>query len=227
MKTKILLAEDDGNLGFVTKDSLEQLGYQVDWCQDGLEALNFLRNGSYDIALLDVMMPKMDGFELAQIIRKDNKQIPIIFLTAKSMQEDVLTGFELGADDYICKPFSIQELSYRINVFIKRTTTNSPPKKVSIGTFQFDFDNLSLQQEAGDEKRLTYKEAVLLRLLIENKNSVLKRKDILIKIWGEDDYFLGRSLDVFISKLRKYLKPDERISILNVHGVGFEFKILE
>lgn len=223
----ILLAEDDQNLGFMIQDNLESLGHSVTWCSDGSTALDSFSSSDFEICVLDVMMPKMDGFELATRIREKNEIVPIIFLTAKSQEEDRLSGFEIGGDDYITKPFSIKELSYRINVFLRR---NSIDKKVEIdrevkfGTSSFDPKNLIYTFD-GESQSLTQMEANLLNLLIVNKNELIKRETILETIWGENDYFKGRSLDVFITRLRKYLKKDTCLEIRNHHGVGFSLII--
>jgi DNA-binding response OmpR family regulator len=171
------------------------------------------------------MLPKKDGFSLARTVREKNKQIPIIFLSAKAMMEDKLEGFQTGADDYITKPFSLEELYCRIEVFLRRTNhIDTEGKSFKLGDYEFDYTNLSLKKEGG-EKSLTQKEADVLRLLYLNRDRVLKREEILTQIWGTDDYFLGRSMDVFISKLRKYLKEDPRIQIVNYHGVGFKLDV--
>lgn len=224
-KTKILLAEDDVNLGFVIRDNLEQHGFFVDLCKDGEVAWNNFMDHQYDICILDVMMPKMDGFSLATKIRQENAQIPILFLTAKTLKEDKLRGFMLGGDDYITKPFSIEELILRINVFLKRSQAevNQTKGPIVIGEYSFDHGNLLLSI-LNDERKLTQMEADILGFLCQRKGEVIKRSEILEAIWGEDDYFSGRSLDVFISRLRKYLKSDENISISNYHGVGFKLK---
>ena len=221
-KAKILYVEDDETLSFITKDNLELNGYNVTHCEDGMSALECYRNKQFDICIFDVMLPKMDGFKIAKEIRKIDQNIPILFLTAKSMQEDRIYGLELGGDDYITKPFSIEELILRIEVFLKRKNIISTPSGIlKIGIFILDYSNLKLFN--GDQliKNLTQKECDLLKLLIENKTQTLKRQTILEKLWGENDYFLGRSMDVFISRLRKYLKEDSTIKIENVHGVGF------
>jgi DNA-binding response OmpR family regulator len=170
------------------------------------------------------MLPVKDGFSLAQSIRQSNRQVPILFVTAKSMLEDKITAFELGADDYLTKPFSMEELILRIEVFLRRSMANQISPTISIGRFEFDSRNLTLRNEAGI-KNLTQKEAELLKLLCENKDQVLRREEILKKVWGNDDYFMGRSMDVFISKLRKYLKEDSTIQIVNYHGVGFKLDV--
>lgn len=224
---RIFLVEDDPSLGFVIEDNLKVNGYTVSRFEDGLEAKGAFKNREFDLCILDIMLPKMDGFTLAGHIRKVNKNIPILFLTAKSMQEDKLKGFQLGADDYITKPFSMEELLCRIEVFLKRST--APPKpleKAQLGDYIFNYKHFAL--EFGDSiQKLTRREADLLQYLIAHKGVVLKREEILNEIWGDDDYFKGRSLDVFISKLRKYLKDDERVDIANFHGIGFKFEIQE
>ena len=224
MRANILYVEDDETLSFVTKDNLELQGFKINHCADGKQALSFIKNnlGEVDLCILDVMLPEIDGFQLAEKIRERNSQIPILFLTAKSLKEDRIHGLKLGADDYITKPFSIEELILKIEVFLKRSRINnvSEISIFSIGRYEFDHKNLTLQID-DDKRTLTQKEADLLKFFVENKNEVLKRSQILETIWGEDDYFLGRSLDVFISRLRKYLKADESLKLKNIHGVGF------
>jgi len=225
MKPHILYVEDDESLGFVTKDNLELKGYQITHCTDGQFALDTARTGEFDLCLLDVMLPEMDGFTLAKEIRKWDDHIPIIFLTAKSLKEDKINGLRLGGDDYITKPFSVEELVLKIEVFLRRsrkTMTKFNTTDLKIGQFEFDHKNLTLSINSNGRK-LTQKEADLLKLFIDHKNQIIKRSVILEKIWGEDDYFLGRSLDVFISRLRKYLKADETLKVENIHGVGFRF----
>lgn len=224
MSAKILLVEDDPNLGFVIKDNLQHQGYEVTLCTNGEEGSHTFRNGSFDLCILDVMMPKMDGFTLAQAIRDQNKSIPILFVTAKSMLEDKLSGFQSGGDDYIIKPFSMEELKMRIEVFLSRPHKTEANENFNLGDFIFDTQNLTLTFPGGN-KTLTQKEADVLKLLCQNKDRVLKRDEILKRVWGDDDYFLGRSMDVFISKLRKYLKEDERVQIVNYHGVGFRLEV--
>jgi DNA-binding response OmpR family regulator len=223
---KILLVEDDPNLGFVIKDNLVIRGYDVTLCKDGEEGENAFYSEYFNLCIFDVMLPKKDGFSLARSIRQKNKNVPILFLTAKSMTEDKLEGFQSGADDYITKPFSLEELFYRIEVFLKRASVqlNNDEKVFSLGHFEFDFSNLVLKNSK-TEKLLTQKEAEVLKLLYQNRERVLKREEILKQVWGDDDYFMGRSMDVFISKLRKYLKEDESIQIVNYHGVGFKLEI--
>lgn len=223
-KARIFYVEDDETLSFVTKDHLEMHGYSIHHCADGQQAIDCLTDAQFDIAILDVMLPGIDGFEIAQRIRERNESVPILFLTAKSMKEDRLEGFKTGGDDYITKPFSIEELLMRIEVFLKRRNVLVDEKSsdFKIGKFQFDFENLTLTN-GSESATLTKKEAELLRYFVTHPNRVLKRSEILTRIWGEDDYFLGRSLDVFISRLRKYLKDDDRLKIENLHGVGFKF----
>jgi len=221
MKAKILYVEDDETLGFLTRDNLEQNNYEVDHFPDGRLGLEAFQKKGYDLCLLDVMLPEMDGYELAERIRLHNSDIPILFLTAKSMKEDRIHGLQLGADDYITKPFSVEELILKIEIFLKRKYVSTPDKdKYEIGMYTLDYKNLKLIYE-DSENKLTQKEADLMKLLINNKDQTLRREDILKKLWGENDYFLGRSMDVFISRLRKYIKADPTISIENVHGVGF------
>ncbi len=223
MKATILYVEDDESLGFVTRDNLEIAGYQITHCTDGLEALEHIKNTTFDLCLLDVMLPEMDGFTLAKEIRKRDTHIPILFLTAKSLKEDRIHGLRLGADDYITKPFSIEELILKVEIFLRRSRnigSTFDQIVLKIGQFELDYKNLSLMM-GDDGRKLTQREADLLKFLIENKNQVVQRGMILEKIWGENDYFLGRSLDVFISRLRKYLKTDTTLKIENIHGVGF------
>ncbi len=229
-KAHLLYVEDDESLSFVTRDNLELNGYEVTYCADGKQATEAIRNGKFDLCILDVMLPEVDGFTLAQEIRKRDEQVPILFLSAKSMKQDKIHGLTLGADDYITKPFSIEELLLKIDIFLRRTRytnilrVNTP---VSIGDYSYDHKNLHLSCGTEYSETLTQKEADLLKLLYENRNNVVKRSYILETLWGKDDYFLGRSLDVFISRLRKYLNRDERIKIENIHGVGFKFRVDE
>ena len=226
MKANIFYVEDDETLSYVTKDNLELSDYNVVHFMNGMDALNAFDPEKFDLCLLDVMLPGMDGFELARNIRKQSLQIPILFLTAKSMKEDRIEGLLLGGDDYITKPFSIEELILKIEVFLRRRDiVNSTQKNIfEFGKYSLDYKNLILT-DGIEEQTLTLKEAELLKFLLVNKNKVVKRSDILIAVWGKDDYFLGRSLDVFISRLRKYLKNDASISLDNRHGVGFILNI--
>lgn len=224
-KPKILYVEDDETLSFVTKDNLELHTYEVDHHLDGESAVAAFMSSTYDLCIFDVMLPKMDGFTLAEKIRSVDPNIPILFLTAKSLKEDRIAGLRIGADDYITKPFSIEELILKIEVFLRRKyVTVSVNDQYKIGKYLFDYRNLQLS--IGDNSRnLTQKEADLLKMLLDHKNNVVKRSVILEKLWGEDDYFLGRSMDVFISRLRKYLSEDEKIKLDNIHGVGFKLII--
>ena len=225
---KLLLCEDDPNLGILLKEFLELKKFDVYHGKDGKEGLELYQKDVFDICVLDVMMPKMDGFTLAKLIRQRNKEIPIIFLTAKGLKEDKIEGFEIGADDYITKPFSMEELEMRLNAVLKRTMSNKPAddtgKIYEIGKYNFDFTTQQLMN--GDSsQRLTTKEAQLLRLLCRNMNGVMEREGALKTIWGNDDYFTARSMDVFITKLRKYLRDDENVEIINVHGTGFKLAV--
>jgi DNA-binding response OmpR family regulator len=223
----ILLAEDDLNLGVLLIDYLETEGFAVKLCKDGELALRAFQNHSFDLCLLDVMMPKMDGFALAKAIRIKNKQIPILFISAKSLKEDKLKGYGLGADDYITKPFDEEELLWKIKAVIRRIPEqkeNNRIEIISIGNYIFDFNNQSLTI-AGRTKRITEKESDILNYLAAHPNKVIKREELLTDIWGENDYFFGRSLDVFITKIRKYLNEDPGVSIENVFGVGFIFNV--
>jgi DNA-binding response OmpR family regulator len=224
---KILLVEDDPSLGFVIKDNLSLKGYDVTLCQDGEEGEKSFATSSYNLCIFDIMLPKKDGFSLARSVRQKNTSIPILFLTAKSMMEDKLEGFRTGADDYITKPFSLDELLCRIEVFLRRSSgiiQKEGKKIMTLGLYDFDFSNLTLKM-SGNEKSLTQKEADVLKLLYQNRDRVLKREEILRHVWGDDDYFMGRSMDVFISKLRRYLKEDPTVQIVNYHGVGFKLEI--
>lgn len=226
-KTRLLLVEDDESLGFLMEDNLLAASFDVTWIKHGVEAsrLDFRQ---FDVCIIDVMLPGMDGFSIAQQIRQTNEFVPILFVTARSREEDRLKGFEIGGDDYITKPFSLKELLYRVEVFVRRTQPNIPTQKGSwktIGSFNFSVEHLLLKTD-GSNYPLTQREAELLDMLIQSAGNIVKRKDILEKLWGEDDYFKGRSLDVFISRLRKYLKTDENLEIRNHHGVGFSLLIL-
>lgn len=223
---KILYVEDDETLNFITRDHLEMQGYEVRHCADGLAGLELFKAEDFDLCVLDVMLPEMDGFTLAKEIRKRNNEIPILFLTAKSLKEDRIEGLKLGADDYVTKPFSMEELLLRIEVFLRRSrlTSRVEVEEFQLGSYHFEYSNLTLQR--GEEVHtLTQREADLMRFLVKSPNQILKRSEILLGVWGEDDYFLGRSLDVFVSRLRKYIKGDESVKIENIHGVGFRFRL--
>ncbi len=228
MNQKILLAEDDPNLGELLKDYLELKGkFDVSLCVDGQEALDAFRKDEYDLCILDVMMPKKDGFSLGKDIRKINQTVPIIYATAKGMMEDKTQAFELGGDDYITKPFRVEELLLRINALLKRAAKDKEEEvsdKFEIGDYFFDYTSQIVSYK-GQQQKLSTKEAELLRLLCLKKNDVLTREEALIKIWHDDNYFTGRSMDVFLSKLRKYLKEDPNVEIVNVHGKGYKLLV--
>ncbi len=227
MKIKILLVEDDTSLGFVISDQLKSDGYSVTLCTDGAEGFKRFNEENFHMCIFDVMMPKKDGFSLARDVRKINKEIPILFLTAKAMTEDKVEGFKAGGDDYLTKPFSVEELQVRVIALLKRVNIvveNNEDLMISIGAYTFDTENYTLTHP-NFEKGLTKKEAQILKMLCKFKNQVVARDVILNAVWGQDDYFVGRSLDVFITKLRKYLKEDPSISIGNIHGIGFKLEI--
>lgn len=227
-KTHVLLAEDDKNLGSVLTSYLDAKGFPTTLCINGQEAFDQFRKGQFDFCIIDVMMPVKDGFTLAKEIREIDRKTPILFLTAKSMQEDKLKGFELGGDDYLTKPFSMEELLMRMRAIIRRTTESKTMQAnrtlYEVGQFHFDY-NRQLLKTGDEEQKLTSKESELLKLLCDNVNEVLDRSDALKKIWHDDSYFNARSMDVYVTKLRKYLKSDPRIELINVHGVGFKLMI--
>jgi len=229
-KGKILLIEDDTNLGFVIKDFLEISQFHVIHKKNGQDGLTAFRKGSFDLVLLDIMLPLYDGFSVAEEIRRSDCDIPIIFITAKSMKDDRIKGYRVGADDYITKPFSTEELKLRIQAILRRTRhriPNQPDNNTfTIGSYTFDYQNHRLFS-ASYEKRLTKREADVLKLLCLNKNKVLRREVALKTIWGEDDYFMGRSMDVYIAKLRKMFKDESDISITNIHNTGFVLEVKE
>ena len=228
MNQKILLAEDDPNLGELLKDYLELKGkFEVVLCVDGQEAMDAFRKDEFDLCILDVMMPKKDGFSLGKDIRKIDQTVPIIYATAKGMMEDKTQAFELGGDDYITKPFRVEELLLRINALLKRASKDKEDEisdKFEIGDYFFDYTSQIISYK-GQQQKLSTKEAELLRLLCLKKNDVLTREEALIKIWHDDNYFTGRSMDVFLSKLRKYLKEDPNVEIVNVHGKGYKLLV--
>lgn len=229
MKVKILLVEDDTSLGFVIADCLKSDGYDVTLCSDGAEGFKRFNEDTFHLCVLDVMMPKKDGFSLARDIRHSNSEIPILFLTAKSMTEDKIEGFKAGGDDYLTKPFSVDELQVRITALLKRIhifTETTDKAIIQLGTYSFDTLNFKLSHSTF-EKTLTKKEAQILKILCRFKNQVAPRDIILNAVWGKDDYFVGRSLDVFITKLRKYFSEDSSIIISNVHGIGFKLDVIE
>ncbi len=223
-KAKILLVEDDPTLSYVVKDSLSNNGYDVVHCPDGESAWQQFMKHNFDICLLDVMLPKKDGMALANQIRQKNESIPILLLTSKTMDDDKIAGFRSGADDYITKPFNMQELLLRLEVFLKRTRKkeDDTPGEFKIGDLDFDFSNLVLKNDKV-QYQLTQREADLIKYLCQNANRVLKRDEILLNVWGKEDYFLGRSMDVFITKVRKYIKGQEGVELQTIHGIGFKF----
>ncbi len=228
IKAKILLVEDDENLGFILKDYLELMNFDVQWLTNGNDAFIHFKQNEFDICIIDVMLPLKDGFTLAKEIREMNKRIPIVFLTAKQMKEDRIRGFELGADDYITKPFSTEELKLRIEAILRRSNNQlfgeELPSIYEIGSFIFNYNDHTLNHE-GDIRRLTKKEAEVLNLLCQSLNKLVRRDKVLKAVWGKDDYFMGRSMDVYITRLRKYLKADSRLTITNIHGTGFKLEV--
>jgi len=224
---KILLAEDDTDFANVLKQYLELYKYEVVWAEDGEEALEYFKNQTFDICVFDVMMPKLDGFSLAEKINKINPEIPFIFLTAKKLKEDKIIGLKLGADDYIVKPFEAEELILRLQNILKRSQKKDILTQntiIKIGLYSFDTKRLSLQID-NQNQQLTEKEAALIHYFYLHQNQLLKREQILKAIWGNDDFFSGRSMDVYISKIRKYLRADPAITIESLRNIGLEFKI--
>jgi DNA-binding response OmpR family regulator len=230
---KILLVEDDQNFGDVLRSYLEMHDYDVTLAQDGEAGFQQYQQNEYDLCIFDVMMPKKDGFTLASEIREEDKEMPIIFLTAKTLKDDVVQGFKIGADDYITKPFNSEELLLRVQAILKRSQQKADPreeiKEFTIGKYHFNFPLRILTFASGEVEEETFKlspkEAQLLRLFAININDILPRSEALTKIWGEDNYFTARSMDVFVTKLRKYLKKDEQIEIVNIHGNGFQLLV--
>ncbi|MEM6319741.1 MAG: response regulator transcription factor [Bacteroidota bacterium] len=230
---RILLVEDDQNFGDVLRSYLEMHDYDVTLATDGVAGWEVFRRSSFDLCIFDVMMPRKDGFTLAKEVREKDAEMPIIFLTAKAMKEDVLQGFKIGADDYITKPFNSEELLYRIQAILKRSQQKADPreeiKEFVIGKYHFNFPLriLTFTDDNGEESKdkLSPKEAQLLRMFCMYMNDILPRSEALTKIWGEDNYFTARSMDVFVTKLRKYLKEDENIEIVNIHGNGFQLLV--
>ena len=219
---KILYVEDNESLSFVTSDQLQKRNYEVVCSDNGKNALDLFNNNIFDLCILDVMLPEMDGFDLAKNIRSKNKQVPIIFLTARSLQEDRIEGLKLGGDDYLTKPFDMDELCLKIDVFLKRNLVNdSENNSYKIGAYELIVEEQKLRLNE-IYRSLTIKETKLLTMMAKNLNTVIRREDILMSLWGKNDYFLGRSLDVFISRLRKYLIEDNHVVIENIRGVGFK-----
>ena len=228
MTKKVLLLEDDKNLGFILKEQLEMNGYDVHLSVNGVDGLAAYRKDAYDLCLVDVMMPKKDGFTFVKEVRAQDQSTPIIFLTAKSLKEDRIEGFKIGCDDYITKPFSVEELMLRLQAVLRRSMQPEEKQQLQtqfrIGTYSFDYERQVLTLRSGEQK-LTGKESDLLRLLCLNLNRTLEREIALKSIWGDDSYFNSRSMDVFISKLRKYLKDDPNVEIMSVHGKGFKLVV--
>lgn len=224
--SRILFVEDDLNLGMLLKENLNNKGFDTTWCKNGEDGLNMFKKEKFSLCILDVMMPIKDGFALCKEIRLLNAEVPIIFLTARSMSDDVIKGFEYGADDYLTKPFNTQELYLRIKAILKRMQPkeSNPLKIYNIGKYLFDHNKMTLEYQ-GEITKLSSKEADLLWVLVTNKNELTQRNLILEKVWGNDDYFAAKSMDVYISKLRKLLKNDPEIEILNAYGIGFKMLI--
>ncbi|MGP8214659.1 MAG: response regulator transcription factor [Bacteroidia bacterium] len=224
-KTRVLLAEDDESLGMLMKDFLLAKGFEVELCVNGKKAFDMFSKRDFDICILDIMMPEKDGFTVAKEIRMVNKNIPIIFLTAKSMKEDIIEGFNRGADDYITKPFNTEELLVRIQAVMRRLRpSNQDAEEFQVGLYHFNYKNQQLEFK-GKHQKLTTKEAELLKLLCVNQNDVLDRTFALKAIWHDDSYFSSRSMDVYVTKLRKFLKDDPHVQIINIHGKGFKLYI--
>lgn len=226
MKPRILYVEDDESLGLLTRDQLEDAGFDLLWLKSGTEANALTDFNVFDLIILDINLPGMNGFEIAIKIRQHSESIPILFLSARSLSEDRIYGLQIGADDYMIKPFQIKELILKIQIFLKRKAIQKEADSldpIQIGHYKLDKKNLSLISLDGAIKRMTSKEAELLSYLARHANQLIKRSQLLIDVWGNDDYFLGRSMDVFISRLRKYLSGDDRIKIEAIHGVGFQF----
>ena len=224
-KINALLAEDDKNLGVILKKYLEAKDIAITLCGNGEEALNAFREGDFNFCIFDVTMPLMDGFTLAMEVRRIDKRMPIIFLTARSSQKDVIEGFKIGADDYITKPFSMDELLLRIKAVFNRASYEAPsPTTFKLGSFLFDSPR-HLLIRGNESRKLTSKEADLLLLLCEHLNETLERSVALMKVWYEDSYFNARSMDVYITKLRKYFKDDPKVELVNIHGVGFKLMV--
>lgn len=226
MKPRILYVEDDESLGLLTRDQLEDAGFDLLWLKSGTDANALAEFNVFDLIILDINLPGINGFEIAVKIRQHSESIPILFLSARSLSEDRIYGLQIGADDYMIKPFQIKELILKIQIFLKRKAIQKDVDSldpIQIGHYKLDKKNLSLISLDGAIKRMTSKEAELLSYLARHANQLIKRSQLLIDVWGNDDYFLGRSMDVFISRLRKYLSGDNRIKIEAIHGVGFQF----
>jgi DNA-binding response OmpR family regulator len=223
--TNVLVVEDDLNMGYLISGGLEMHQFKVTLCTDGKSGLKTFRQGSVQLCILDIMLPGTDGFTLAKEIRKLNENVPLIFLTSRSMEVDKIKGFQLGCDDYITKPFSIMELVLRIQAILKRSANSEPltaNETYDIGNFSLNYNNRTLTENNGTSRQLSVKETELLRLLCSRKNELIHRQYIMNKVWGNDDYFTVKSMDVFITRLRKLLKSDSRLEIQNIYGTGFK-----
>jgi DNA-binding response OmpR family regulator len=220
-KTKILYVEDEPFLGRIVKESLESRDFEVNMANDGAKAVDLFRKVSPDICVLDIMLPSKDGYSIAKNIRQVNPNVPIIFVTAKTQTEDLLKGFEAGGNDYLRKPFSMEELIVRVNNLLNLSKKNKPGGVLALGKFEFDATRYELRIDSST-KKLSHREAVLLQILAERQNSVVNRKDILMKIWGDDSFFNSRNLDVYITKLRDYLKADPNVEIITIKGIGYQ-----
>ena len=223
-KITLLLAEDEPSLGQIIKESLETRGFDILLCENGEKAFEVYKTKNPKLLILDIMMPKKDGFAVAKDIRGIDQEIPILFLTAKSMKEDKLKGFEIGADDYLTKPFSMDELMARVKAILKRTNKQEENHLYSVNNYLFDFNTRILSFQ-GNEQKLTTKESELLKILCKNIGKEVDRNDLLKAVWGDDNYFNGRSMDVYITKLRKYLNQDDKVEIVNIHGKGFKLMV--
>ena len=227
MSQRILLLEDDSSLGMVLSEHLQMNGFEVTLCTDGKLGLDAFHKTEFDLCLVDIMMPRLDGFEFAEAVRRANSDVPLIFLTAKSMREDKIKGFRIGCDDYVTKPFSIEELMLRIEAVMRRVNSGKEDQAetmFNIGKYEFDSVRQILKLSE-DERKLTSKESDLLKLLCQNVNKTVMRDLALKRIWNDDSYFTGRSMDVFVSRLRKYLKDDPTVEILGIHGKGFRLVV--
>jgi DNA-binding response OmpR family regulator len=220
-KTKILYVEDEPFLGRIVKESLESRDFEVNMANDGAKAVDLFRKVSPDICVLDIMLPSKDGYSIAKNIRQVNPNVPIIFVTAKTQTEDLLKGFEAGGNDYLRKPFSMEELIVRVNNLLNLSKRNKPVGVITLGKFEFDATRYELRIDSSMRK-LSHREAMLLQILSENQNTVVNRKDILMKIWGDDSFFNSRNLDVYITKLRDYLKTDPNVEIITIKGIGYQ-----
>ena len=227
-QTRILLAEDDWSLAFLMRDVLEGAGYSVVYCRDGREAIDKFNKQSIDMCLLDIMMPEKDGYTVAKKIRQQSDMVPILFISTKNQQDDRLKGYHLGADDYISKPFNMQELLMKIDVFLRRTRKmhSDAPVEFTLGSLRFSHTMLKLYTPT-EVFETTEKEADLLRFLCEHQNKIITRNEVLLKVWGKEDFFLGRSMNVYITRIRKYLKADPRIVLETIHGIGYRLVVPE